>query len=230
MNILDHVESFIQKISWITIPVSIFAVWFSWKSRKILKDFKDKVEVFFQKERMLQGYTHHIELFKPLMYQPEDIESLKRDIIKYQLDIKKIFSNEPKYNIMVHNCDWDNIYKNKDFFRYTIKIIKEKQRKSMPEIYHPNKSKIGQYGFVVEILEGKSSGFLSIKGLYFIFFRLSGFRETPMGPWKPQGYWLITKTIDKDNTRYPFLFEGEGQKSFPLTADDYMKGNFRNSK
>ncbi|MDE0092197.1 MAG: hypothetical protein OXN83_02795 [Oligoflexia bacterium] len=219
-----YISNFIQEISPVMpIFIGLVAIWFAWKSRKILKEFKESFEVFFQKERMLQGYNHHIELFKPLIHNQKDIEKLKRDIITFQLDIKKIFSNESKYNIMVHNCDWDNIYKSNHFYRYTIKIIKEKQRKSMPEIYHPNKSKIGQYGFVVAILEGNNSKLLSIGSPYFIFFRLGGFREQPTSLSKPQGCWLITKTIDKNNTKYPFFFEGEYNKSFPLTADEFMQ-------
>lgn len=225
MNILDYVGDYIQKISWITVLISILAIWFAWKSQKILKAFKAKVEVFFEKERMLQGYTHHIELFKPLLYQPEDIELLKRDIIKYQLDIKQIFLSESEHEIIVYNCDWVDVRKNKLEHYYTIKIIKEKYNRNMPQIYYPNeKIKIGRHSLVVKVLKSNdNSGLLSDGEFYFIYFRLGSFREQPTSPSKIQGYWLITKTVDKNNTKYPFLFFRKPDKSFALTADEFMR-------
>ena len=225
MNIAfyDIVDSSSKIIPLISISISLLAILLTMKSRKILKGFKEDVEVFFQKERMLQGYNHHIELFKPLIHNPEDIDIVKRAIIIFQLDIKKIFSDKLNHNIVAYDCNWDNVYKNNDVHRYTIKIIKEKNRKSMPEIYYPNKSKIGQYGFVVEILESNNSKLLLKGSFYFIFFRLGGFREQQTNLSKPQGYWLITETIDKNNTKYPFFFEGEYNKSFSLTADKFIQ-------
>ena len=206
----------------ISIPLGILAIYLAIKSGKTLTIFKEYVEVFFEKERMLRGYDHHTELFKPIVNKPEDIEIVKKDIIKYQLGINQIFSDESNHRIWFYNCLWDDFSKNKSSPEiYTIEIIKESNRKSMPQIHHLNKSKTGQFGIVVKI---KSSGkTLKKDSYYFIFFRLGGIREKKTNLWIPQGCWMITETIDYKNNKYPFLFEGDFNKSSSLTANEFMK-------
>ena len=208
----------------ITVLFSIFAICLSIRSSKVLKFFKEYVEVFFEKERLLRGYDYHKESFKQIISKPEDIETVKESISKYQLNIKQIFSDESNYQIRVYDCNWSDIQQCSKYEDYIIEIIKEKHRKTMPKIYYPNKSKRGQYGFVVKITS--SGSLLQINSYYFIFFRLGGnfqFNDNQkINQWRPQGFWLITKTIDENNTKYPFIFKPEPNKSFSLTADDFM--------
>ena len=102
-----------------------------------------------------------------------------------------------------------------------IEIVKEKNRKTMPENYFSNKSKRGQHGFLVKIISSES--ILQKNSYYFIFFRLSFVRDLNANLKILQGCWLITKTIDKNNTKYPFIFKPEANQSFNLTADEFME-------
>lgn len=147
--ILDILFWIKEVIPVIALFVSIVAICLAMKSRSILKMFKEHVEVFFEKERMLRGYDYAVELFKQFIKKPEDIEILEKDISKYQLNIKQIFSDESKYQIQVYNSDWADIQRCLEYEEYTIEIIKEKNRKTMPKIRYLNKSKRGQYGVVV---------------------------------------------------------------------------------
>ena len=216
----------------VAVLVGIFAICLAIKSRKVLEVFKEYVEVFFEKERILKGYDHHVELFRSFVNNQEDIDIVRKDIIKYQLNVKKIFSDEVNCKIVVHDCIWSDVQQhncnwnavqlsNSSCELYDIKIIKEEGGKSMPKIHYPNKSRMGQFGFVVKV---KSIGKLLKEGsYYFIFFRLSGFMDQVTNLEKPQGCWLITEAIDYKNNKYPFVFEGDSNKSFLLTANDFMK-------
>ena len=58
----------------------IFAICLSIRSSKTLKNFKEHVDVFFEKERLLRGYDYYKESFKQFFAKPEDIEIVKRNV------------------------------------------------------------------------------------------------------------------------------------------------------
>ena len=217
-NIISGIKEFATLVA---IPVGISAIYLALKSRTVLNQIKENIEVFFEKERLLKGYDFAKESFKKFITNPEDIEVLEEGINKYYLNIKQIFSDESKYQIKVYNCDWAKIQQCSIYEDYTIEIAKEKNRKTMPEIYFPNKSKRGQSGFLVKIIS--SGSILQKDSHYFIFFRLSFITNPNTNLKTPQGCWLIIKTIDYQNKKYPFIFKPEANQSFDLTADEFMK-------